>query len=215
MSDEPDKLVRVAEKFNGRGGGSYLPTAEFRQDFSDWDAEEVHLRDYLDVVFRRRWLIISFLMLTFISTLILTLASPKIYKASSSIEVSPQDQKVTKFEEVVATEVRVQEFYQTQVDLLQNSELARRVIENLELAENPIVKEKLEGNKNQGLVERIKKWLKTIISSDEEKEHSAEISAEAVKQQHLLKFIEDNLEVSPKRNSMLIGVSFTSPDRKL
>jgi succinoglycan biosynthesis transport protein ExoP len=215
MSDELTKFTRVTEKYNDRAGSSYLPSDELRQDFSDWDAEEVHLRDYLDVIFRRRWLIVSFLMLTFISTLILTLASPKIYKASSSIEVSPQDQNVTKFEEVVATEVRVQEFYQTQVDLLQNNELARRVIETLELAENPVVIETVEGSGNPGLMSRIKTWLKTIISSEKENEHSAEISAEAIKQQHLVKFIEDNLEVSPKRNSMLIGVSFASPDRKL
>jgi len=215
MSDELTEFTRVTEKYNGRAGSSYLPSTEFRQDFSDWDAEEVHLRDYLDVIFRRRWLIVSFLMLTFISTLILTLASPKIFKASSSIEVTPQDQKVTKFEEVVASEVRVQEFYQTQVDLLQNNELARRVIETLELAENPMVTETLEGGGNSGLMARIKTWLKTTVSSEKEQEQSAQISAEAVKQQHLLKFIEDNLEVSPKRNSMLIGISFTSPDRKL
>jgi succinoglycan biosynthesis transport protein ExoP len=36
-----------------------------------------------------------------------------------------------------------------------------------------------------------------------------------LKQQALLKFVEDNLEVSPKRNSMLIGISFMSPDRQL
>jgi len=215
MSDELTEFKGVTEKHNGRTGNSYLPSAELRQDFSDWDAEEVHLRDYLDVIFRRRWLIVSFLMLTFISTLILTLASSKIYKASSSIEVSPQDQKVTKFEEVVGSEVRVQEFYQTQVDLLQNNELARRVIETLELAENPTVKEMSEGGSHPGLVSKIKTWLRTIISSEKEKEHLAQISAEAIKQQHLLKFIEDNLEVSPKRNSMLIGVSFTSPDREL
>ncbi|MBW2605451.1 MAG: polysaccharide biosynthesis tyrosine autokinase [Deltaproteobacteria bacterium] len=215
MSNELTEFTKVTEKYTGRADRSYLPSAEPRQDFSDWDTEEVHLRDYLDVIFRRRWLIVSFLMLTFISTLILTLASPKIYKASSSIEISPQNQKVTKFEEVVATEVRVQEFYQTQVDLLQNNELARRVIETLELAENPVVMDTLGGGGNPGLIERIKTWLKTVISTDKEKEHSMEISAEAVRQQHLLKFIEDNLEVSPKRNSMLISVSFASPDRHL
>jgi len=215
MSDKPKDLIRVTEEYSVREDGPYLPTAELRQDFSDWDAEEVHLRDYLDVISRRRWLIVSFLMLTLISTLILTLASPKIYKASSSLEVSPQDQKVTKFEEVVATEVRVQEFYQTQVDLLQNNELARRVIETLELAENPVVIKTLEGSGNPGLMARIKTWLKTVISTDEERERSTEISAEAVKEQRLLKFIEDNLEVSPKRNSMLIDISFTSPDREL
>jgi capsular exopolysaccharide synthesis family protein len=215
MPDELVELNRLTEKHARRGQDRRLPTTEVRQDVPDWDAEEVHLRDYLDVIFRRRWLIVSFLMLTFISTLILTLASPKIYKASSSIEVSPQDQKVTKFEEVVASEVRVQEFYQTQVDLLQNSELARRVIENLELAENPVVKQVLYGNGNSGLAARFKAFLKSMISADTEKEDTAKIPPEAIQQQRLLKFIEDNLEVSPKRNSMIIGVSFTSPDRNL
>jgi capsular exopolysaccharide synthesis family protein len=101
------------------------------------------------------------------------------------------------------------------VDLLQNSELARRVIETLELAENPVIEELLEGGGNPGLMSRFKGWLKTIISSDNKNEHSMEISAEAIKQQKLLKFIENNLEISPKRNSMLIGVSFTSPNREL
>jgi succinoglycan biosynthesis transport protein ExoP len=215
MPDELIELNQLTEKEVGRRPGGRLPAAELRGDLPDWDAEEVHLRDYLDVIFRRRWLILSFLMLTFISTLILTLASPKTYKASSSIEVSPQDQKVTKFEEVVASDVQVQEFYQTQVDLLQNSELARRVIENLDLAENPIIKETLYGKGNTGLSARFKGFLKSIISADKEKEDAAQIPPEAVQQQHLLKFIEDNLEVSPKRNSMIIGVSFTSPDRNL
>ena len=215
MPDELVELNRLTENDTGRRSVSRLPAVDFRRDVSDWDAEEVHLRDYLDVIFRRRWLIVSFLMLTFISTLILTLASPKIYKASSSIEVSPQDQKVTKFEEVVASEVRVQEFYQTQVDLLQNSELARRVIENLELAENPIIKKELYGSGNMGLSARFKAFLKSIISADKEKEDAAKIPPEALQQQKLLKFVEDNLEVSPKRNSMIIGVSFTSPDRTL
>ena len=76
MSDELTEIKGVIEKYSDRAVRSHLPSTEFRQDFSDWDAEEVHLRDYLDVIFRRRWLIVSFLMLTFISTLILTLASP-------------------------------------------------------------------------------------------------------------------------------------------
>jgi capsular exopolysaccharide synthesis family protein len=215
MPDEIIELNRPGENYIAKGHGGRLFAAELHRDVPDWDAEEVHLRDYLDVIFRRRWLIVSFLMLTFISTLILTLASPKIYKASSFIEISPQDQKVTKFEEVVATEVRIQEFYQTQVDLLQNSELALRVNETLELAENPIVKEVLYGNGNSGLSARFKAFLKTVISTDKDKEDGAEIPPEAVQQQHLLKFVEDNLEVSPKRNSMLIGLSFTSPDRNL
>ncbi len=220
MSDEIIKLRKISEVNNGGAGNENLPTTEFRHTASEWDTEEVHLRDYLDVIFRRKWTIISFLALTFITTLILTLASPKIYKASTFIEVMPQNQKVTKFEEVVATELRAQEFYQTQVDLLQNKALICRVIERLELASHPIIMENLYGNGKSGIISRIKASVKnllsTLISSNKDKErNSSLISEEELKQQALLNFVEDNLEVSPKRNSMLIGISFMSPDRQL
>ncbi len=139
MSDEIIKLSKISGSNTGRAGNENLPATEFRHAIPEWDTEAVHLRDYLDVIFRRKWIIISFLALTFITTLILTLASPKMYKASTFIEVMPQNQKVTKFEEVVATEMRAQEFYQTQVDLLQNKALTCRVIERLELVKHPVI----------------------------------------------------------------------------
>ena len=220
MTDEIIELTRVSDGYNGSGGRGHLPSTELRQAAPQWDAEEVHLRDYLDVIFRRKWLIVSFLMLTFISTLILTLASPKIYKAFSNIEISPENQKVTKFEEVMGTEVRAQEFYQTQVDLLQNSALAWRVVEKLDLAENPVVLETLYGGENPSLVSTVKKgiknFIKGLITSDEDATNTPpEISEEVLKQRDLIEFVEENLEVSPKRNSMLISISFASPDRHL
>ena len=220
MTDEIIELTRVPDGYNGSRGSGHLPSTELRQAAPEWDVEEVHLRDYLDVILRRKWLIVSFLMLTFISTLILTLASPKIYKASSSIEISQQSQNVTKFEEVVGTEMRAQEFYQTQVDLLQNSALAWRVVEKLDLAENPVVLETLYGDENPSLVSGIKGWIKNsikvLITSGEDATNTLSgISEEVLKQRDLIEFVEDNLEVSPKRNSMLISISFASPDRHL
>ncbi|MBW2248854.1 MAG: hypothetical protein JRF62_17085 [Deltaproteobacteria bacterium] len=127
---------------------------------------------------------------------------------------------MTKFEEVVGTEVRGQEFYQTQVDLLQNNALTRRVVEKLDLANHSVIMRTLYGDGEPGIVSSIKESVKNLLSAlisnteDREKKSSL-VSEEMVKQQALIEFIEGNLEVSPKRNSMLIDVSFTSPDRRL
>ncbi|MBW2248853.1 MAG: hypothetical protein JRF62_17080 [Deltaproteobacteria bacterium] len=80
MSDEIVELTKIPGSNVSRVRNQNLPSTDFRYDVPEWDTEEVHLRDYLDVIFRRKWLIISFLALTFITTLILTLASPKIYR---------------------------------------------------------------------------------------------------------------------------------------
>ena len=83
----------------------HLPSTELGQPRLDWEnREDIHLRDYLDVIIRRKWLIICILAMCFLTTLVFTLTSTKIYKATSTIEVTQETPQVTKFEEVVAAE---------------------------------------------------------------------------------------------------------------
>ena len=120
MADE----IRINYENGGQGRvpaayNQHLPSTELRGAIPGWeDEEEVHLRDYLDVIIRRKWLIICILALSFITTLIFTLASTKLYKATTTIEVAQETAQVTKFEEVLASEVKAREFYETQVALL-------------------------------------------------------------------------------------------------
>ena len=216
MSEGMKDLTKLTQENAGGNGNENLPSTELREPISAWDQEEVHLRDYLNVMIRRKWLIIGFLGLTFISTLIFTLASQKIYKASTCIEVTPQDQKVTKFEEVVSTELRAREFYETQVEMLRNKALALRVIKKLRLGEHPVVIQTLYGSGEPGAVSRIKDFIASLVTKGKEKKYKIpSVAEEALKQQALLGFIDNNLVASPSRNSMLINISFTSPDRQL
>ncbi|UCD33314.1 MAG: hypothetical protein JSV38_05445, partial [Desulfobacterales bacterium] len=224
MSDDIIKLTKIAGNHHARADSTGLPSTELRKDIPAWDTEDVHLRDYLDVVIRRKWLILSVLFLTFITTLVLTLSSPKLYKATASIEVYPKEQKVTKFEEVVTAEMRAQEFFQTQVELLQNNALALRVIEQLDLIEHPVVKGLLFSNQHPGPIARFKSMIKNLVEKLIEKLRPKDqtavavtppIGEESLKERALLGFLSKNLEVSPRRNTMIIQMGFTSPDRHL
>ena len=225
MADEIVELNHTEKSISSLADNDNQITTELRQAISELDSEEeVHLRDYLDVIFRRKWLIISLLALTFITTLILTLSSPKLYKATASIEVSTHEQKVTNFEEVMSTEMRAQEFYQTQVTLLQNQALALLVMEKLDLANHSVMKELLFGDKKPGPLTRLKGTLKDQFKNLVEKlkannekavEPVALVGKEALKQHALLEFLSKNLVVNPSSNSMIIQVAFISPDRRL
>ncbi len=224
MSDKTIQLNQITKTSDGRDFNHYLPSTDLRQEIPEWDTEEVHLRDYLDVILRRKWLIFSFLALTFITTLVLTLSSPKLYQASASIEIYPKEQRVTQFEEVVSADMRTREFFQTQVELLQNNTLARRVIEKLDLTEHRIVKELLFSDKKPGPMARFKGMLKDGVKALIDKlkpkdqktiEQAPLIGKESLKERALLGFLSENLEVSPRRNTMIIGVEFVSPDRRL
>jgi capsular exopolysaccharide synthesis family protein len=193
-----------------------LPATEIQKPFYTWqEKEEVSLHDYLDVIVRRKWLIITFLMLVFLSTLIFTLTTTKIYKAMAVIEVNQASPQVTKFEEVLGSEVLAREFYETQVELIGSKTLLDRIIDKLNLIEHPVLVETLYGDGKPGAIHHLKKFIKSILPGYKDKGGDSVVSAEILKQQKLVDYLGENLEASPSRKSMLIYVSFNSPDPKL
>ena len=71
--------------------GPHIPSAEGQNLLYEFqEAEGIQLRDYLDVIMRRKWLILTLLTLVFLSTLIFSLASTKIYEATAVIEVKQE-----------------------------------------------------------------------------------------------------------------------------
>jgi capsular exopolysaccharide synthesis family protein len=197
-------------------GGQNLPSAEYRDQVPEWDPEEVHLRDYLDVIMRRKWLIANCLLFVFVSVLIFTLSQTKLYKASTTIEVGTQNQKVTKFEEVETSNLAAAEYYATQVQLVQSREILGQVVDRLDLINHPVLK----GDDEPGLMDQFKGMIKDVILSfiPEDQQASNNVfgmDEEMLKRQALIKFVAGGLDVSSSRTAMLIDISFTSLDRHL
>ncbi len=209
-------------------GERMLPSTEFRESVPDLE-EEVSLRDYLDVLLRRKWLVVGFLLLTFISTAVFTLSATRIYKATASLEVSQEQAKVTKFEEVVAGEIRAQEFMQTQVGLLGSKTLAKRVAEKLDMKQRlKALQKSLGQDQGPGLLALVKGAVKDAIfgvlnwfrpGNEEEpgdgKTYKIALPEAVLEEKKVLGFIQGNLTVEPRRNAMIIELAFTSPDRNL
>ena len=212
------------------GNGNHLPSTEYRDSIPEWDHEDVNLRDYLDMVLRHKWLIVVALCLSFVTTFIFTLTSPKLYRAKTSIEVLHKTKNITKFEDVTESDLGRKEFYQTQLALLQSQAMALRVIEKLDLANHPGVKKLLFAEKEPGPVARAKAGIKTAIKNSIKKvlalvhpsdgepgtrhpvTHSGDLGG---RQRSLLGFLQNNLRVSPNRDTMIITIGFISPDRRL
>ena len=205
--------------------GRMLPSTEFRESVPDMD-EEVSIKDYLDVLIRRKWLVLGFLLLTFITTAIFTLSATKIYKSTATIEVNQGEAKVTKFEEVAASEIRSQEFMQTQVGLLESAALAKRVAEKLDMKQRLEALRKSLGQDDapglmalvKGAVKDAAMWVSNWFrpgDEEEQKTYKIVLSKDVLEEKEVMEFIQENLTVGPRRNAMLIELSFTSPDRYL
>lgn len=197
-------------------GSDHLPANNHHMPFSGWqEMEEVQLRDYLDVIIRRRWLIATVLALVFLSTLIFTLIVTRIYEATAVVEVSQETPHVTTFQEVLGSEIQAREFYETQVELLRSKAMIDRVIEKLDLISHPVIKKAVFGEGDTGVIGRIGAIFKSLAGRVTDGQSNPAVTEEVAAHQQTAKYLSENLTVTPSRKSMLVEVAFRSPDRGL
>ena len=198
-----------------------LPSTDVRELLPPLE-EEIHLRDYLDVLVRRKWTVISILLVIFFGAAIFTLASTPLFLAKSVIKVTAQESKTTKFESLQSDIIKMKEFQQTQINLLQSEQVAGRVIKTLALGENPIFNQKVAagGDEETDIMGQVKELIAMakdfIRFKDDSNEQELSLKAQAlILQDQLLRKFKGSLQVSPVRNSELINLSFESSDAKL
>ncbi|MCL4244272.1 MAG: hypothetical protein KJ002_03955, partial [Candidatus Dadabacteria bacterium] len=99
--------------------------------------DEMGIHEYLDVILRRKWIVISALVVAVVTVLIASLIMTPMYRADITLEIAPDNPRITTFEEVVELDAPQAEFYETQYKLIKSKSLAEEVIKKLSLSENP------------------------------------------------------------------------------
>ena len=96
-------------------------------------SEEIHLRDYLRVLSKRRWLAVATLVLVVAGTTIGTLVQTPIYEAAVRVLIDREPPRFVNIQEVQPLEVTSQDYYQTQYEIIKSRPVIDRAIESLNL----------------------------------------------------------------------------------
>ena len=167
-------------------------------------AEDIHFRDYWHILVRHRWIALAFVAVVVASTLLVTLVTVPVYRGTTLLEIKAETQKLIAFQDVVQMSQVEREFYQTHYDVLRSRSLAKRVIDRLDLAADPVFN---PPNARPGLVTTVVGWLSEALTPHPPSGHARDSAAE----QRLIQRFLDAVDVSPRRNSYLVEVSFLSP----
>src|SRR5438045_5779688 len=100
---------------------------------------EINLKEYLFVVLKRKWLIMSlFLIITSLAT-IQAYRDPSIYQGATTIKIEQKTQSILQSggNGGIIIGQNDPNFWGTQLKLLQNRALARQVVLRLDLQHNP------------------------------------------------------------------------------
>lgn len=113
---------------------------------------------FLSVLRARRWVVLSVLLLTVVTTLIVSLILPKQYTATASVVVDFKPDPITA---VMFGGMASPAFMATQVDIIQSERVGLRVVRNLRLAESPQVRKQWQDETGgEGSIEQ---WLNTLF----------------------------------------------------
>lgn len=150
--------------------------------------KEIHLLDYWRILAKRRWVLLTTLIVV-ISTVTLSsiLKEPK-YTASARLQIELNAPNVLPFQDMVTRADYRKDFYDTQYILIQSRRVTRDAVRSLRLNRYPEFRVKTEADPARGL--------------------TAKEVAESTQVNMLL----DRLEVSPVRGSRLVDISFTCRD---
>jgi capsular exopolysaccharide synthesis family protein len=115
------------------------PLAEIAQGkpYGVSSLEPTTLRDYLFVVLKRKWLILSLVLAVTSLVTIQMFRSPSIYEGEATIRIEPKPRSVLQTKDIVINAQSDPAFWGTQLKLLQNPALARQVVLTLDLQNNP------------------------------------------------------------------------------
>lgn len=196
-----------------------LPSVEVREVVPEFQ-DEIDLRDYLDVLVRRKTAVLSVSLMVFLLAALYTFLATPQFKAKGTIRASAKSATVTTFDSLDPNSMQTKDFQQTQVELLQSNQLANRVIESLDLMNNAVFNPRSanpdKDNQSKSLLASIKDFIRA--DQGQEQEQASVLTEDAQAQlltYNVLQAFQARLKVAPVKNSELIELTFESPDAAL
>jgi capsular exopolysaccharide synthesis family protein len=189
------------------------------------EEKEIHLRDYLKVISKRRVTVITFFIVIFAVVTVGALSSTPVYRATTKVLIEksePRNVSVMNFYYVPYDP----EFYETQYQLIKSSAVGRRVVEKLSL-DKTYESYFSEQKKGFNLIGSTVRWFRDLSSmilrvvgvgesdSSIQSESKTASDNQPDRTEGLARAIGSSIIVIPIRDSKMVNVSYESTNPKL
>jgi succinoglycan biosynthesis transport protein ExoP len=173
-----------------------------------------HLRDYLKILSKRRWLAITVFSVVVVGTVVYNYTATSIYQAKVKILIEAGEPNYISFKEVVEQSSATADYYQTQYDLLKSRSLARKTVETLHLTNG------MPSTHRASLVSSLAgglSWFTGLFRRSEQVAGTPPQTAgsEIYRETKAVDSLLANVTVSPVRNSRIVNLVVESPDPDL
>jgi len=154
--------------------------------------EEIDL-DRIFSAIQRRWMLLALICITVLTTsVLLYFITPKKYRSTTTLQIERKETASIAVEDLFRIEGANQEYYQTQYNLLQRRGLAEKVVQHLDLGQDPVFNPARAS------------WFGESDGSPTPVDDAAFLGS-------LARRLLGNLEVRPVRGTYLVEVSYVAP----
>src|SRR5215467_4030125 len=137
MATQDNRLIPVA----GMDRGIDRPLTDLmpNKGYGAYGAanDPASVKDYLFIVLKRKWLILSLVLVVTSLVAIQSFRSPSIYEGETTIRIQQKAPSILQTDKLIINGQNDPNFWGTQLKLLQNPTLARQVVLQLDLPHNP------------------------------------------------------------------------------
>ena len=99
--------------------------------------KDTHIKDYINILLRRKWIVISFFLITVTTVTIATFIQKKTYKASATVIVEVESPNVLSVKDIVklgeSNYFAYRDYIETQQEIIKSRRTAHHVMNNLRL----------------------------------------------------------------------------------
>jgi succinoglycan biosynthesis transport protein ExoP len=189
--------------------------------------EPAHLREYLAVVLKRKWLILSLMIVVTSLVAIQMYRLPSQYEAQGTIQIEQKAKNVLSTGRGGGIEIRSNDatYWNTQLQKLKTQKLARQVILRLDLQNNPTFLG--AGYRGMGIVSGLRRIV-TREKPQQQQEAGAvpvisdsELSADQITPEQARKLepfedaLRENLTITPIERTSLVEIHFVHTDPEI
>lgn len=191
----------------------------------DMEDKEIHLRDYLRIVAKRRYTVFTFFTVVFVIVLIATFSATPIYMAATKVLIKKSEQGNLANMNFYYVPYDP-DFYETQYQLIKSVSVAEKVVKILSLDKTY---ETYFEDDEQGIniVSGTIRWFKEFFSMilkvagitktqpDNDDKKDTETDDIALRSNRLAKMISGSITVNPVKNSKIVNISYMSTNPEI
>lgn len=183
---------------------------------ADKDEDVIDLTHYFRVINRSKWRILGLAIIVTILVALIVLSMTPIYKATSSLLIESEETNIVSIEQVYGLDASKKEYFETQYEILKSRHIAEKVVDKLDLGNNPIFTQYIDEQESSFLGD-IKQSVKDVLTFLPQSEPITLTEAEIAQQrkERLITLFSENLSIAPVANTQVVKLSFMSESPKL